>query len=124
MTTKPPALGNSARLGDSYKITPHLSLFLRLLSTIICFQQGRAQLFCYLRQIRLELNNAVWISQRKLLPTSISQAAEELHKHEEEILINAGLVKSIPDNPHNTKTNSISLVVTPKKGHSQLSFVH
>lgn len=59
-----------------------------------------------------------------LLPISISQTTEELHKHTEEILIKFGLVKSIPDNPHNTKTNSILLVVIQNKGHSHLSFVY
>lgn len=59
-----------------------------------------------------------------LLPISISWTTEELHKHKEEILIKFGLVKSIPDNPHNTKTNSILLVVIQNKGHSHLSFVY
>lgn len=64
------------------------------------------------------------LAEGRLLPTSVSWTAEELHKHKEEILIKFGLVKSIPDNPHNTKTNSILLLVIQKKGRSHLSFVY
>lgn len=59
-----------------------------------------------------------------LLPNSISWTTEGLHKLVEEILIKSGLVKSIPDNPHNTKTNSILLVVIQNKRHSHLSIVY
>lgn len=90
---------------------------------IACFQHRTAPLQCPWR-IPPWLNKPVWISTGSSLPTSISWSTEELHKHKEEILIKFGLVKSIPDNPHNTKTNSILLVVIQKKGHSHLSFVH